>query len=198
MKIIGQNSLLKYFSYVLYFIFVICFLHLIYDLIGHSILFYKYQSGSEIFSNTFILSKDVGWTQNKWTIPMNDLLKFKINYPFTQVQVVSGVYGISQIVTNIIGILFIILFFFFSNKALKEMSSEKLFNPEAIKWLKRFGYLNLAVGLISIAQMIFFGTLQGSALIQFLFLAFLGLMVLFMVQFFKKGYELQAEIDLTI
>ena len=198
MKIIGQNSLLKYFSYVLYFIFVICVLHLIYNLVGHSILYYKYQSGSDIFSNTFILSKDVGWTQNRWTIPMNDLLKFKINYPFTQVQVVSGVYGISQIVTNTIGMLFITLFFFFSHKSLKEMSSEKLFNPEAIKWLKRFGYLNLTVGLISIAQMIFFGTLQGSALIQFLFLAFLGLMVLFMVQFFKKGYELQAEIDLTI
>ena len=198
MKIIRQNSLLKYFSYVLYFIFVICVLHLIYNLVGYSILYYKYQSGSDIFSNTFILSKDVGWTQNRWTIPMNDLLKFKINYPFTQVQVVSGVYGISQIVTNTIGMLFITLFFFFSYKSLKEMSSEKLFNPEAIKWLKRFGYLNLAVGLISIAQMIFFGTLQGSALLQFLFLAFLGLMVLFMVQFFKKGYELQAEIDLTI
>lgn len=198
MKIIGQNSLLKYFSYVLYFIFVICVLHLIYNLVGHSILYYKYQSGSDIFSNTFILSKDVGWTQNKWTIPMNDLLKFKINYPFTQVQVVSGVYGISQIVTNTVGMLFITLFFFFSYKSLKEMSSEKLFNPEAIKWLKRFGYFNLAVGLMSIAQMIFFGTMQGSALIQFLFLAFLGLMVLFMVQFFKKGYELQAEIDLTI
>lgn len=198
MKTIGQNYLLKYLSYVLYFLFVICILHFIYDLIGHSILFYKDQSSSEIFSNTFILSKDVGWTQNKWTIPMNDLLKFKINYPFTQVQVVSGVYGISQIFTNMVGMLFITLFFFFSYKSLKEMSSEKLFNPEAIKWLKRFGYLNLAVGLISIAQMIFFGTLQGSALIQFLFLAFLGLMVLFMVQFFKKGYELQAEIDLTI
>lgn len=198
MKIIGQNSWLKYFSYVLYFIFVISVLHLIYNLVGHSILYYKYQSGSDIFSNTFILSKDVGWTQNRWTIPMNDLLKFKINYPFTQVQVVSGVYGISQIVTNTIGMLFITLFFFFSYKSLKEMSSEKLFNAKAIKWLKRFGYLNLLVGLLSIVEMVAFRSVKGSAFLQFFFLGFLGLMVLFIVQFFKKGYELQSEIDLTI
>ena len=198
MKIVGKNSLSKYLSYLLFFVFVICLLHFIYHVIGHSILLYKHQSGSQIFSNTFILSKDVGWTQNKWTIPMNDVLKFKINYPFTQVQAVTGVYGILQIFNNTIGMLFITLFFFFSYKSLKEMSSEKLFNAQAIKWLKRFGYLNLLVGLFSIVEMVAFRSVKGSAFLQFFFLGFLGLMVLFIVQFFKKGYELQSEIDLTI
>lgn len=198
MKIIGPNSVSKYLSYVLYFLFIICIVHLIYHLLGHAVLFYKYHTGSQIFSNTLILSNDVGWSQNKWTTSMNDLLKFRINYPFSEIQLASGVYGITQIFSNTLGLFFITLFFFFSYKSLKEMSSAKPFNPAVIKWLKRFGYLNLLVGVISTIEMIAFKYMIGSAFLQFFFLGFLGLMVLFIVQFFRKGYELQSEIDLTI
>lgn len=198
MKIIGKKSLSLYVSYVLFIIFFVCAVHFLYTIIGHSILTYKFKTGSQIFSQTFILNNDVGWTQNKWTIPMKDLLKFRINYPFTDLQVSTGVFGSTQIIYNIIGMLFVTLFFYFSYRSFKEMSSDKIFNPNAIKWLQRFGYLNLIFGILSLVEGIGYNKITTSSFFQFFFLVFLGSMVLFIVAFFKKGYELQSENDLTI
>ena len=198
MKIIGTNSLAKYLSYFAFFIFAVCALNLVYELIGHAVLYYKRETGSKIFSNTFILSNDVGWTRNKWTIPMDGLLKFKINYPFTNVQAVTGIYGSSQIIYNSVAFLFLSLFFFLTYKTLKEMSSDKIFNPKAIKWFKIFGYFNVFMAVIFTLNTLLFNSLDSSILFQIFFSAFLGIMILFVVEFFKKGYQLQTENDLTI
>ncbi|SFH86888.1 DUF2975 domain-containing protein [Halpernia frigidisoli] len=198
MKITGTNSLAKYLSYFAFFIFAFCAVHLVYELVGHAVLYYKHQSGSQIFPNTFILNKNVGWTRNKWTIPMDQLLKFKINYPFSSVQVVTGVYGSSQIIYNSLAFLFLSLFFFLSYKTLKEMSTDKIFNPNAIKWLKHFAYFNLIVAILFILYTVFFHSIDISIIFQIFFSGFLGIMILFVVDFFKKGYQLQNENDLTI
>lgn len=198
MKIIGKKSLSLYVSYVLFFIFFVCAIHFLYMIIGHSLLAYKFKTGSQIFPQTFILNNDVGWTQNKWTNPLKDLLKFRINYPFTDLQVSTGVFGSTQIIYNIIGILFVTLFFYISYRSFKEMSSDKIFNPNAIKWLQRFGYLNLIFGILSLVEGLGYNKFSTSSFFQFFFLVFLGSMILFIVAFFKKGYELQSENDLTI
>lgn len=199
MKLIGNNSVSFYLSYMFLAISVVFIFHFLYQGIGHLLLYYKHESGSNLFSDTFVLAKDVGWTKNKYTERMNDLLKFKINYPFTNIQLVTGIYGdTNQIVSNLFGYLFGGAFFYISYKSFKEMGTDKVFNSNAIKWLKIFAYLNLAYAIIALCQMFIFYGVDGFALISIFTFTFLGIIVLFIVQFFKKGYELQSENDLTI
>lgn len=198
MKITGKNSLAKYLSYFALFIFAFCALTQIYELIGYSILYYKHETGSHIFPNTFILNNDVGWPKNKWTIPMENLLKYKINFPNSNVQASTGIYNTSQMIYNSIAFLFLNLFFFLIFKTLREMSTDKIFNPRAIKWLKIFGYFNIFMAVISIISKSLSHSFDFVTLFQIFFSAFLGIMILFVVEFFKKGYQLQTENDLTI
>ncbi|MFC6269583.1 DUF2975 domain-containing protein [Frigoriflavimonas asaccharolytica] len=199
MKLIGKNSVSFYLSYLFLTISVFFILHLVYQGLGHLLLYYKHESGSNLFPNAFQLGNDVGWSKNKYTEPMNDLLKFKMNYPFTETQMVTGIYGnINQIISNLFGFLFGGAFFYISFKSFKEMGSDKLFNSNAIKWLKMFAYLNLAYAMIALCQMFMFYGVDGFAIISIFAFTFLGIIVLFIVQFFKKGYELQSQSDLTI
>jgi len=198
MKIIGKNSLSQYISYLLFVLFIIIAFNLVYEIIGHIILFYKYKTGSTILSDTFTLANDVGWSRNKWTIPMENQLKFRINYPFSDIQMVTGIYASNQIIHNIIGMFFLSLFFFFSYKCFKEMSTEQIFNPNAIKWLKRFCFLNLIIAAAGIFEFFYFKMNSGYTLLTFLFFGFFGIIILFIVEFFKKGLALQTENDLTI
>jgi hypothetical protein len=198
MKIIGKNSLSQYISYFLFVLFVIVAFHLVYEILGHIILLYKYKSGSTISSDTFALANDVGWNKNKWTIPMENQLKFRINYPFSEIQMVTGIYESSQIIHNILGMAFLSSFFFFSYKCFKEMSTDQIFNPNAIKWLKRFCFLNLAISAIGIFEFFYFRMDSVYTFLTFFFFAFFGIIILFIVEFFKKGLALQTENDLTI
>lgn len=198
MKIIGKNSLSQYISYLLFILFIIIAFNLVYEIIGHSILFYKYKTGSTVFPDTFTLANDVGWTKNKWTIPMGNLLKFKINYPFSDIQMVTGIYASNEIIHNILGMVFLSSFFFSSYKCFKEMSSDQIFNQNAIKWLKRFCFLNLIIAAAGIFEFFYFRMDSGYTLLTFLFFGFFGIIILFIVEFFKKGLALQTENDLTI
>lgn len=199
MKLIGKKSISFYISYLFLAISVLFIFHFVYQSIGHLLLYYNHESGKSLFSDTFVLARDVGWTKNKWTEPMNNLLKFKMNYPFTDQQMVTGVYGdIHQIVNNLFGYIFGGAFFYFSFKSFKEMGRDKVFNMNAIKWLKKFAYLNLAYAIIAIFQTLIFYKMNGLSFILICAFTFLGIIVLFIVQFFKKGYELQSESDLTI
>ncbi|KIC64588.1 DUF2975 domain-containing protein [Chryseobacterium taiwanense] len=198
MKIIGKNSLSQYISYLLFVLFIIIAFHLVYEIIGHTILLYKYKTGSTILSDTFALANDVGWSKNKWTIPMENQLKFRINYPFSNIQMVTGIYGSSQIIHNIIGMFFLSFFFYFSYQCFKEMSVDQIFNQNAIKWLKRFCFLNLTIAVVGVFEFFYFKMDSVYTLLTFFFFAFFGMIILFVVEFFKKGLALQTENDLTI
>ena len=58
MKLIGKNSVSKYFSYFFSPFLFIAF-HFIYEIIGFSVLYYKYKTGSNILSEYFLLGNDV-------------------------------------------------------------------------------------------------------------------------------------------
>lgn len=199
MKIIGKNSLSLYIAFLMYFIFIIFLFHFLYELFGHLILWYKSETGSSIFSNTFILAKDIGWEKNQWTQPFDNQLKFRINYPLTSIEIISGLYPtVFLTVHNMIGLLYCTLFFFFSYKFFKEMTSEIIFNKKAIAWLKKLGYLNLIFAVIGVVELINFNDNSGIILLTRIFIGIFGLIMLFIVEFFKKGIELQNETDLTI
>lgn len=198
MKIIGKNSLSQYIAYLMYIMFVIILLHLIYESIGHLILSYKYQTGSKIFPNTFILGNDVGWVKNKWTLPMENDLKYKINYPFTDINFVTGLYKLSNIIKNILVLGYFSFFFYTAFKCFNEMSNENLFNLQSLKWLKRFNYIVLIYGIYNLGSFFYFDRIYFSSLFSFIAFSLLGIIVLFIIEFFKKGLELQTENDLTI
>lgn len=199
MKIIGRNSLSLYIAYLMYVIFIIFSFHFLYELIGHLILWYKYETGSSVFSNTFVLGKDIGWEKNQWTQEIDNELKFRINYPFTSTEVISGLYPhVILIIHNMLGLLYCTLFFFFSYKFFKEMTSEIIFNQKAISWLKKLGYLNLIFAVIGLLELINFNDNSGIVLLTRIFIGIFGIIMLFIVEFFKKGIELQEQTDLTI
>lgn len=199
MKIIGKNSVSTYIAYLLLFLFAVALFHLVYEIIGHLFLAYKYNTDSKIFSNTFILANDVGWSSNKWTDPLQNVLKFRINYPFTDIQVVTGLYPeVSQILHNFVGLLFLTLFFYSGFHCFKEMASDSIFNIKAIKWLKRFSFLNIVFAIIGLFEFFYFNDNSGATFITYIFIGIFGIIILFVVAFFKKGLELQNETDLTI
>jgi hypothetical protein len=63
MKLIGKNSVSKYFSYFFLVLFLFIAFHFIYEIIGFSVLYYKYKTESNILSDYFLLGNDVGWAK---------------------------------------------------------------------------------------------------------------------------------------
>ncbi|MDQ0592684.1 hypothetical protein QFZ37_001053 [Chryseobacterium ginsenosidimutans] len=198
MKIIGKNSLSQYISYLLFVLFVLLTIKYTYELIGYSVSYYNVKTGNHILPDLFITGKDVGWSRNQWTIPMDNVLKFKFYVPFTQQNLITGIFNTGSVLRNILSGLFIVLFFYSSYKIFKEISKENVFNLKALVWLKRFGWLNIIftvmmviINFINVKELYAF-TYSG---ISFLFF---GGLLLFVVEFFKKGLELQNQADLTI
>ncbi len=198
MKIIGKNSVSQILAYVLLAFFILTLLHLLYEVLAHTVLFYKFQTGSQIFSETFILGKEVGWADNQWTDRMSNVLKFRINYPFTSQQLVTGFYEPVQIVSNFFAFTYFTLFFLYAFRFFREISSDRIFSPAAGKWLFRFGIVNLLSAAVILISVLFFFQITPYALLQIVFVGFVGLIVLFAVEFYKKAVELQSQTDLTI
>lgn len=198
MKLIGKNSISSVFFWLLFGLFVLCGLHLVYEIVGHLVLLYKYQTGDDVFNQTFILGNEVASTNNILPEHLSEELKFRINYPFLGIQFVTGLYKPLLIFLDCFWLLYITLFFYFAFNSFKEFSSDRVFSSKAVSNLKKLGYLNLIFASIILFPTIWMYQISAFAFLQFFFIAFFGILILFMVAFFKKGLELQSENDLTI
>ena len=200
MKLIGQNSISKYFSYFFLILFGFIAFHFIYEIIGFSVLYYKYKTGSNILSDYFLLGNDVGWSKNEYTNPIKDVLKFKIYYPFTEQNLLTGIYIKSFIINSLISSSFFTIFSFVCYKITDALSKDYIFNLKTINWFKKLAWLSIIFAPIQIINWFFNLNLKMSASLlysSFIFLS-LGIILFFIIAFFKKGYELQSENDLTI
>ena len=200
MKLIGKNSVSKYFSYFFLALFLFIAFHFIYEIIGFSVLYYKYKTGSNILSEYFLLGNDVGWAKNEYTNPIKDVLKFKIYYPFTEQNLLTGIYIKSFIINSLISSSFFTIFSFVCYKITDALSKDYIFNLKTINWFKKLAWLSIIFAPIQIINWFFNLNLKMSAsllYISFIFLS-LGIILFFIIAFFKKGYELQSENDLTI
>ena len=200
MKLIGQNSISKYFSYFFLILFWFIAFHFIYEIIGFSVLYYKYKTGSNILSDYFLLGNDVGWSKNEYTNPIKDVLKFKIYYPFTEQNLLTGIYNKSLIINSLISSSFFTVFSFVCYKITEALGKDYFFNLKTINWFKKLAWLSILFVPIQIINWFFNLNLKMSAsllYISFIFLS-LGIILFFIIAFFKKGYELQSENDLTI
>ena len=200
MKLIGQNSISKYFSYFFLILFWFIVFHFIYEIIGFSVLYYKYKTGSNILSEYFLLGNDVGWAKNEYTNPIKDVLKFKIYYPFTEQNLLTGIYTKSFIINSLISYSFFTIFSFVCYKITEALGKDYIFNLKTINWFKKLAWLSIIFVPIQIINWFYNLNLKFSAdifYISFIFLS-LGIAIFFIIAFFKKGYELQSENDLTI
>ena len=200
MKLIGQNSISRYFSYFFLILFWFIAFHFIYEIIGFSVLYYKYKTGSNILSEYFLLGNDVGWAKNEYTNPIKDVLKFKIFYPFTTQNLLTGIYSKNFMISNLIGTGFFTIFIFVCYKITNTLSKDHIFNIKTISWFKKLAWLSIIYVPIEIINWFYNLNLKFSAdifYISFIFLS-LGIAIFFIIAFFKKGYELQSENDLTI
>ena len=200
MKLIGKNSVSKYFSYFFLVLFLFIAFHFIYEIIGFSVLYYKYKTGSNILSEYFLLGNDVGWAKNEYTNPIKDVLKFKIYYPFTEQNLLTGIYNKSFIINSLISSSYFTVFSFVCYKITDALSKDYIFNLKTINWFKKLAWLSILFVPIQIINWFFNLNLKMSASLlysSFIFLS-LGIILFFIIAFFKKGYELQSENDLTI
>ena len=200
MKLIGKNSVSKYFSYFFLVLFLFIAFHFIYEIIGFSVLYYKYKTGSSILSEYFLLGNDVGWSKNEYTNPIKDVLKFKIYYPFTEQNLLTGIYTKSFIINSLISSSFFTVFSFVCYKITEALGKDYIFNLKTINWFKKLAWLSILFVPIQIINWFYNLNLKFSAdifYISFIFLS-LGIAIFFIIAFFKKGYELQSENDLTI
>jgi hypothetical protein len=198
MKIIGKNSLSQYMSYLLFALFIFFIAQFIYVLIGFAVSYYNLKTGNQILSDFFIIGKDVGWGRTKWIATLDEVMKYKFYVPFTEQNLQSGLFTLSGILNQILGAVFINLFFYCSYNFFKEISQENVFNKIALLWLKRFGWLNIIYTALTFI-MTPFSTKSVFAIGFFsIIFLFFGALILFIVEFFKKGLELQNQADLTI
>ncbi len=200
MKLIGKNSVSKYLSYFFLGLFLFIAFHFIYEIIGFSVLYYKYKTGNNILSEYFLLGNDVGWSKNEYTNPLKDILKFKIYYPFTKQNLLTGIYSKNFMMSSIIGSGFFTVFIFVCYKITNALSKDQIFNIETIKWFKKLAWLSIIFVPIQIINWFYNLNFKMNAdlfYISFIFLT-LGTIIFFIIAFFKKGYELQSENDLTI
>ena len=200
MKLIGKNSVSKYFSYFFLVLFLFIAFHFIYEIIGFSVLYYKYKTGSNILSEYFLLGNDVGWSKNEYTNPIKDVLKFNIYYPFTEQNLLTGIYTKSFIINSLISSSFFTIFSFVCYKITEALGKDYIFNIKTISWFKKLAWLSIIYVPIEIINWFYNLNLKMSDSLlytSFIFLS-LGIAIFFIIAFFKKGYELQSENDLTI
>lgn len=198
MKLIGKNSASKYVSYFFGFIFTVVLLFGIYELIGWFLSYYNVTTGNSVLKNLFITGTDVGWSKNQWTSKLDSVQKFKFYFPFTETNFRTGVFDLSTFIGNTFGNLFMIVFTYLNFRIFREFSKQNFFNQNSIQLLKKFSWVCILFFAISILLDIFVLRYFGGYTYSGFWFLILGILLLFVVEFFKKGYELQFENDLTI
>ena len=193
MKIVGKNSLSRYISILFYAGFVIFLLHLIYFVIGVSICYLNYHSDVSIFPEIFSVEKKL--YRDNYLANM-----FVIKFPLSENNFFHGELKWRTVIAASLGFTFLTYFFYSSFRIFKNLSSEIIFTENTIKWLQRFAYANVISGIFFIIFWYFVWHLINPTELIFysLFLFLLGGTFLYLATFFKKGYELQSENDLTI
>lgn len=196
MKLLGKNSISTMIGWILFLLFLFFAFHLIYELFGYGISYYNLKTDNKILYDTFYVGNTIDWGGQMAT--GNTYFRFK--YPFSDQQMVTGVFSLNMFLNYLLQFSFYTLFFFSAFKIFNGMSQEILFNQSIIKWLKRFSILNIIFVPLSILNWLYnfkSDLNMDILLITFIYLL-LGIMVYFIVEFFKKGSELQNQADLTI
>ncbi|MDV3756325.1 DUF2975 domain-containing protein [Elizabethkingia anophelis] len=198
MKIIGKNSLAKYLSYAFLVLFLFIAFHVIYEFIGFVITYINLKTNNNFLSETFYVGYSIDWGEKIITNP--DHLFFRFKYPFSDQQMLTGNYTLGTFFNHAIVGIFWSIFLFYGYKISKALSKEDIFSKEIIRFLKTL-YISIFVFVplyiinwVIISKIPFSGSLFFSSFTHI----FIAIIAAFTTEFFKKGYKLQSENDLTI
>lgn len=126
--------------------------------------------------------------------------QFKITIPLFPEMAIKGRYNDITITTITLFFIFYTIFFGLLTMIFKTFKASILFTDKAIKQLNYFTFLNLLVAPILYITINFIILVKDNYydFASFLLHILLGIMALFIVAVFKKGYTIQSENDLTI
>ncbi len=192
MKIIGKNSLAKFVNWGIAFVFLFFLFHFILFLIGYPICWYNAHTEYKFLPNIFTTGEELYSGIKEDT--------FSIKYPFTSQNFFKGVFSNFIFFQGLLGFAGFSFYFYCLKRIFENFSNDIIFSHSLLKWTKIFLWFNvvfiglyitfwyLVTKLVNPIQLVF-------SLIPFLLIT---LITVFALAFFKKGYELQSENDLTI
>lgn len=194
MKIIGPKSISTGLSYLFLTLFIILTVKSIYMFFTFGVGYYNWT-----YSQNF-LSELVEVAKTPQLVPYEFEVYFRFKYPFSNIQMMMGFFTLRTFVFHTFQHLFFCLFFFFTYKVFKELSQQNIFTTKIIKLLSIFSVINILYAplLYFIWSYIFNANIDLSLLMTCFAFLFLGVIIFFIIAFFKKGYELQSDNDLTI
>lgn len=194
MKLIGEKSISTILNKILLAVSISQLLYLGYLIFGFIIVYLNIHQGTQYFPDTF----KTGDFNNEVTKTTADSLTFQFSMPLTN-SIVRGSYTLYTFISIIFFIGFYSLFTFYLFRIFRGMSREIIFNIKVIQDLKLFAFLNILFIPVYCVVLYFMDKSVYSIDPMFILLHLtLGIIILFIIEFFKKGYELQIENDLTI
>ncbi|WP_375379302.1 DUF2975 domain-containing protein [Chryseobacterium luquanense] len=194
MKLLGQKSISTGLSYLFLFLFIFLLLHTLYMSFLFGVSYYNHSYSENLLPEVIEMGKSKG----NYSPPFDVYFIFK--YPFSNQQMMMGFFTKQTVMFHSFQNIFFCLFFYFLYKIFTQLSSQRLFTEKIIKQLKTFSIINILYAPLYffIWLYLFNAHLDSSMLITCFIFFFLGITMYFTSAFFKRGYQLQSENDLTI
>ncbi|PWN69927.1 DUF2975 domain-containing protein [Chryseobacterium phosphatilyticum] len=194
MKLIGEKSLSTILSKASLAVSLVQLLYLSYIIFGFIVVYVNQQQNAHYFSETF----SAGNFNREAAEPATDSVMFKFNMPFSD-SITTGSYTLYTLISIGFFIGFYSVFTFYLFRIFRGMSHEVIFNIGVIRNLKQFALLNILFIPVCCTILYFLKQSLYSIDPMLILLHFsTGIIILFIIEFFKKGYELQTQNDLTI
>lgn len=196
MKLLGPKSISTGLSYLFLLLFILLALHSICELFAFGVAYYNWTNSTSLFSDFIYVGNTIDYASTQH----GDYTYFRFKYPFTDQQMLTGIFSKNSFIFHTFQNLFFCLFFALAYKIFKKLSHEKIFTESVIKDLKKFAVINLMYAPIYffIWIFIFKANVETTMLLTSFAFLFLGIIMYFITALFKKGYQLQSENDLTI
>lgn len=196
MKLLGPKSISTGLSYLFLLLFILFALHTIFELFAFGIAYYNWTNSAHLFSDFIYVGNTIDYASPQH----GDYTYFRFKYPFTDQQMLTGIFSKNNFIFHTFQNIFFTLFFAFAYKIFKKLSNEKIFTEFVIKDLKKFAIINLLYAPLYFLIWIFIfkANLETTMLLTSFAFLFLGIIMYFITALFKKGYQLQSENDLTI
>lgn len=194
MKLIGEKSLSTILNKILLICCMVQLLYLGYLIFGFIVISINLQQDTHYFSDIF----RIGNFTNEEARESRDSLSFRFSMPFSN-SVTTGSYTWYTFISILFFLGFYSTFTFYLFRIFKGLSTDIIFNTKVISHLKQFAILNiLFIPLYCILLYFLKQSIYSIDPMLVLLHSTTGIIILFIMEFFKKGYELQIQNDLTI
>lgn len=196
MKLLGPKSASSLMSKIFLALFIILLLHSVYQLFGFGIGYYNWTTSNNFLAETFYVNDEIDYASYK----KGEYLFYKFKYPFSDKQMLTGFFTANTFINHTFQNIFFCLFLWYGYKLFKDFTARNIFTETTIRHLQTFSVINTLYAPLYFFIWIFI--FRSGPEINMLMMCsaflFLGIILHFVMAFFKKGFYLQSESDLTI